>query len=1042
MSKRNMIFKKNLVAHALVLAFGAGMLTVGVAPVAMAQSNASGIIYGKVASPAGATVTMVNKDTGLKRTEVLDAAGRFSATSLPIGTYNVTVVRDGKVVSSSTVEVIVGQGVEAVFGGSEVQSVQVVARRNRIDVSNTNNGATFTSKELARLPIAPSVASIIQLAPNTTRGDPRYAAGDSFGGGGPSENAYYINGFPVTNPLTQLGASELPFGAIAQAQVLTGGFGAEFGRSVGGVVNITTKSGTNDWVAGAMTAIEPNGLRAKSKDRYFAVTGDPSNAKTDGKLLRRREDNKIDGNTVGAYVGGPIIKDKLFMFLSAERVSTKSSLVNSDYAGQAYITNGWLEQKTTTDRYVGKFDWNLTDDHRLELSLIGDDSRSDRQTYGYNYLTNTRSGVTYNALTRDNVLALSAKYANDPTGVATPTVGGDVKLLKYVGNLTSDLTLTTSYGISSVKHTNEFVNASTLPAALPTANGAYPGITYRNPNPVNFNVIPDGAKDEVKSFRLDLEYKLGSHTIRGGLDDNKLKSINAGTMTSGGATWSYRFTPTPNTPITLSAGTPVAVATGGGLGKEGYYVRKVVFSTSTAAGSDQSAQYLEDRYQVTKDILLIAGLRSETFSNTNGDNEKFLEQKNKIAPRFAGSWDVNGDASFKVFGSAGRYHVQIPTNVTVRGASRATNTQQFFTYTGVDANGQPLGLVKLTEPRSANNELGQRKDPRTITSKNLEPSFQDELTLGFEKAYSPSLNFGTKLTYRTLRATADDFCDQTPVDEWAARNKVDTSKWTYGFGCVIMNPGEASTFQVDFNNGDPALAGKKLTDVTLSAAELGFPKAKRVYTAIDLFAEHPFRDGWYGKVNYTWSRSTGNTEGQTNSDTGQANVSITAVWDQKYLAEYADGLLPNNRTHQLKAYGFYQLAPEWTIGGNFLAASGRLKSCLGVHPDQSVKDLGYENSYHYCLNAQGKSVPAPRGKNGSLPWDIRLDMNVVYQPAFAKGFLVKMDVFNVMNKQTPQAMQDTHDTGAGDGIFANYDSVLSYTPARRARLSVEYHHKF
>ncbi|MFD2271235.1 hypothetical protein ACFS07_09140 [Undibacterium arcticum] len=89
------------------------------------------------------------------------------------------------------------------------------------------------------------------------------------------KNAYYVNGFPVTNPLTQLGASELPFGAISQAQVLTGGFGAEFGRSVGGVVNITTKSGTNNWEMGAQVSIAPSSTRAKAKDIFYPNTGAP-----------------------------------------------------------------------------------------------------------------------------------------------------------------------------------------------------------------------------------------------------------------------------------------------------------------------------------------------------------------------------------------------------------------------------------------------------------------------------------------------------------------------------------------------------------------------------------------------------------------------------------------------------------------------------------------------------------------------------------------------------------------------------------------------
>ncbi len=1025
------MLRKTVLVRALSIAFSAAALTAAVTVPAMAQSSASGNILGTVEAPAGATIQVTNTETGLKRSIGVESNGRYLITALPLGPYKVELIRNGKVDKSTDVFVISGQGADASF--TTVATVQISGRRSRIDVSNTNNGANFTARELAKLPITPSLASIIQLAPNTTRGDTRYAAGDSFGGGGPSENAYYINGFPTTNPLTQLGASELPFGAIAQAQIITGGFGAEFGRSVGGVVNITTKSGTNNWEFGVQADITPDSLRSKSKNYMYGNTG--ANPTTDGKVRLFRENNTNDSKKLGAYIGGPIIKDKLFMFFAAETTQTDFSGTNVAFTSNPTVTNGWLESHANTDRYLAKLDWNINDNHRIEGTFVGDDSGATRETYGYNFLTNQRN----------NVLALKGHWSNDSTANGfTPSSGNEFKHVKYVGNLTEDLTLTVATGRSKVKHTNEFVLDKGLLPATGIASGGNPNpaVPIINPNPVNFNILPAGSSDTVKASRLDLEYKLGSHTIRGGLDKVELGSNNAGAETPGGATWLYLYTATPNTPISMSAGPRVATASGGQSGTNGYYVRKVVFSTSTSAASDQSSKYLEDRWQVTKNVLLTAGLRSESFSNRNGDNETFLEQKNELAPRLSGSWDVNGDASFKVFGSAGRYHVQIPTNVTVRGASRATNTQQFYTYSGIDpATGQPLGLVQLTGPRSANNELGQRKDPRTITSQNLKPSFQDEVTLGFEKVASPNLNFGVKGTYRTLQATADDFCDQTPFDEWAARNNVSTANWTYGLGCVILNPGEDQTFLVDFNNGVPALEGKNMTVVNMKASDLALPKPKRVYKAIDVFAEHPLRNGWYGKVNYTWSKSEGNTEGQTNSDTGQANVSITAVWDQKYLAEYADGLLPNHREHQVKAFGYYEVTPEVSLGGNFLAASGRPKSCLGIHPDPVAQDLGYGAAYHYCKNAAGVSVPAPRGTNGTYPWDIRLDMNVTYMPAMFKGLAFKVDVFNVTNRQTAQTIDDTHENGTGT-LFNRYGGVLSYTTPRRARLSVEYNHKF
>ncbi|MDP1007211.1 TonB-dependent receptor domain-containing protein, partial [Klebsiella pneumoniae] len=90
-------------------------------------------------------------------------------------------------------------------------------------------------------------------------------------------------------------------------------------------------------------------------------------------------------------------------------------------------------------------------------------------------------------------------------------------------------------------------------------------------------------------------------------------------------------------------------------GLQGYYVTETKFTSITDAYSDQSAQYLEDRWQVTKDLLLTVGIRNEQFENRNGDKQKFMDIKDQIAPRFAASWDVNGDSSFKVFGTAGRY---------------------------------------------------------------------------------------------------------------------------------------------------------------------------------------------------------------------------------------------------------------------------------------------------------------------------------------------------------------------------------------------------
>ncbi|MFS2137420.1 TonB-dependent receptor plug domain-containing protein [Duganella sp. Dugasp56] len=1023
------MLRKTVLARTLSMAFATMAVSAVVVPSAMAQSNASGNIYGRVEAPAGTSILMTNTDTGLKRTITPNADGTYTATAMPIGHYKVELQRSGATVNITEIDVLVGRGVEASFV-AQVASVQVTGRRNRIDVSSANNGATFTAKELAALPIAQSVDAIVQLAPNTTRADPRYAAGASFGGGGASENAYYINGFPVTNPLTQLGASELPFGAIAQTQVLTGGFGAEFGRSVGGVVNTTTKSGTNTWEAGAQFSIEPNSLRSKAKDVYYGHTGDPANATTDGTIYAINRFNTDTTKKYGAYVGGPIIQDKLFMFFAAEQTKQDTGRVAQTVDSSSLDQNGWQQDKNKTTRYVGKFDWNISDNHRLEWTTIGDKPETDQELSGFDYTTGARNGI------------VSGRAHYESIANITPTIGARTNILKYTGNWTDDLTVSALYGRNHTSHVSSLAGYDpTMPEIIVSSVGHAPGISYPSNQPYSGRISSASSYDEVTSARLDLEYKLGSHLIRGGFDNNKLSSFGAGEIQAGGNSWNYDHTDNPLDPIKLN-GYNTTVASGGGLGAQGYYVSKRIFSDITAAFSDQSAQYLEDRWQVNKDVLVTLGLREEQYKNKNGLGQSFLEVNNQLNPRFNAVWDANGDASLKVFGSAGRYSIQIPTHVAVRGASVSTLTRQYFTYTGVDQNGAPTGTVAITPVTSSDNEFGQPKLYQTVAAQNLKPSYQDEATIGFEKAYSPSLNFGVKGTYRKLKSTIDDFCDQRPFDTWAAAHGVDESNWG-GFMCASINPGRSNDFLVDFSG-----TGTNLTKVTLTAKDMGFEEATRTYAALDFFAEHPMRDGWYGRINYTLARSKGNTEGQTLSAVAQMDVAATETWDHREIMEHANGLLPNDRKHQIKAFGFYQFNDEWSVGGNALIASGQPITCLGNYPgplaDNDPGFPDYGSAYHYCNNNNTSTTPSPQGSAGRLPWDVRLDMDIVYKPKQLAGLAFKMDVFNVFNKQTVQQIDQQYNN-ADFSVSPTYGTpgpFVGYTAPRSMKFTVEYNHRF
>jgi len=983
---------------------------------AWAQSNATTTIFGEVRGPAGSTVVIENLATGVQRTLSPDAAGRYAATSMPPGRYAVRVLRGGAVAASREVEAVVGSGVEASFGADggaagagAMQTVVVAATRSVIDVFNTNNGVVFTAKELKALPVANDVASVVQLTPGVNRGsNSQYGNAPQISGSGQSENAFYVNGFPVTNILTQVGASELPFGAIANMQVLSGGYGAEFGRSTGGVINVTTKSGGNRFEFGGKLQYLPARLRAAPENTYYPRTG--ANPDTDGKLLYWNRDNETRTRVAGLYGGGPLIKNKLFAFVALERTVTDSEAVAAASSAGAVSPTGWSSAHTTVNRYLAKLDYNLTDDHHFEYTKLYDRTVARTQAYGFDYGTLRRDGIPAGA---------GQETINCCGGGSAP--GANADIVKYTGYLRDDLTVTALYGDS--KSTHQRIPDGYNPALAQTSSTVstqVPGLVYNNPQTVTGSLVDPASADRQKGLRLDVEYKVGNHGLRAGIDRIEVESLVGQTL-AGGYRWSYRKASDPNRAINGAFETP---AQGGGYGALGYYVSRDVNTNLARPTSVQSAQYLQDHWQVAERVLLDLGLRREQFTNYTTSGEAFISQRNMIAPRIGATWDVRGDSSLKVFANAGRYHLPVPSNLSSNMASPLLSTSQFYTYTGVDpATGAPTGLHAISNPYSSNNFYGQGRAAREVTAIGLKPLSQDEFSLGVEQALSRRYVVGASLLYRRLNDTNDDTCDARPINAWAARNGVDTGRWS-GFQCAIMNPGRDNSLWIDFNDG----RGERRVDI--SAAEWGNPLPERTYKALTVFLEHPFANGWYGKVTYTLSALKGNMEGQTDT-IGGGDVALTVSDDHKELMYNAYGYLPSDHRHQIKAYGFVQVLPDVTVGANLALVSGAPRNCIGELPADLRFDGDYGDAYFYC-NGQ----PAPRGSQGRLPWQMQLDVNAAWSPARVKGLTFRVDVFNALNRQTVTRYNETReDAGA---INRYYEQVASRAAPRSVRVTAEY----
>ncbi|MET0616734.1 MAG: TonB-dependent receptor [Luteibacter sp.] len=994
---RSGVMRRSTLCTALAMCFASGAV--------FAQSNASGTVFGRVGQPEGAVVHLVNLDTGLTRDVGVDADGRYRASSLPVGRYKVSVERGGQTAESrDNVQVNLGGGVDVSFAGAatstagdaqNLEGIQVTGNAlPAIDVSQVDSRTVLTSEQLQKLPLARDVTAAALLAPGVISGDSRYGNVASFGGSSASENQYYINGYAVTNALTGLGFTSLPYDAIDQQQIFTGGYGAEYGRSTGGVINIVTKRGGNEWKGGFGVYVQPSGLRQSPRNIY----------RKNGTLYQTREDNKGSDTQYTGYISGPLIKDKLFLFAAGDFTRTNSKSTSVITAPQKTYT----ENKAT--KWMAKIDWNITDNHLLEVTGLGDKTNTERSIYKYDYTTASRA----NYLGTDNTKNFDSGAGSAP--------GGDVYIGKYTGYITDDLTINALYGHTETRHERNLAYASNpnCPWITDSRSVTTPIVGC---GLVNGTVLGDGAKDKTHGYRLDVEYRIGDHDVRVGVDNQTLESFS-GNVYEGGYRWVYQDAgEVPNRPdIVPPPG-------------DDSFVEKRLFQTGASVKTEQEAQYIEDHWQMTDRFMLYLGLRNEQFKNINGNGDTYVKQRHQLAPRIGATWDVFGDSSFKVYANAGRYHLAIPSNVAIRGASASTYYSEYYSYTGVAANGEPTGTALLGSRRYLNGEDGTPLDPKTVAAKDIDAYYQDEYILGFDKAINEDWSFGAKATYRKLKSSIDDFCDSRPFEQYAAANGIDITNASLP-GCYLFNPGKSNTFLVDTGGGNYVPFNISKEGFT-SPAGVKFPDLKRSYYSLDLYLEHHFANDWYARVDYTFSRSYGNSEGQLKSDIGQLDPSVTQDWDAPEIMQYTNGPLPNDRTHQLKAYGYWQASQEWLLGANLSVATGRPKNCIGVDP---VDAIDYGASYFEC-----GLQPSPRGSKGRLPYTWNLDLNAEYKPMWAgekQPLAFTATVFNAIGSQRPVAQVDVGETGAiRDGVpvqSINYERPIAFQNPRYVRLGLRY----
>jgi carboxypeptidase family protein/TonB-dependent receptor-like protein len=301
--------------HRLLLAALCLLATVAAA----GAQQTTGTIAGRVldeqkAAVPGATVTAKNDSTGFSRTEVSDAEGLYRITGLPVGSYALTIEMSGFQPQKRSVQVNVSETVTSDFDVRIAQmseNITVRAESPLVDTTSSAVGGVVDVRRVENLPLnGRQFANLAVTIPGVGLGyhsDPTKSTQFSpqiNGGNGRNVN-YQIDGGD-NNDDTVGGLLQLfPLEAIQEFNFLTSRYKAEYGRSNGGVMNIVTKSGTNDYRGSAFELFRDKSMNAKTEtERRSSI------AKQD---YRR--------NQFGGSVGGPIVRDRAHFFAAVERTN-------------------------------------------------------------------------------------------------------------------------------------------------------------------------------------------------------------------------------------------------------------------------------------------------------------------------------------------------------------------------------------------------------------------------------------------------------------------------------------------------------------------------------------------------------------------------------------------------------------------------------------------------------------------------------------------------------------------------------------------------
>ncbi|MEP6849422.1 MAG: TonB-dependent receptor [Acidobacteriota bacterium] len=1034
--------KKNINLFTLAIF---ALVSLFIVTASMAQSSTTGSVEGVIADANGAvvpnaTVTLSGPNLIRPLTTTSDSSGNYRFLQVPPGRYTVeTAATSGfATYKQDNIEVNLSKttsvSVTLRAAGSNI-NVDVVATPE-IDQTTNVTGTNISTEFFSNIPTSRTVQGLYTIAPTVARSGLRDSSGrdrdPSVAGSSGPENSYILDGVTTTDPAFGGGGSNLPFEFVQEVEIKTGSYGADQGLSTGGVFNVITKAGGNEFHGDVFAYIANKHLVANTKN--FAQTGSSPNGYSE-----------LDA---GVDISGPIIKNRLTFF-----AAFNPQYRTNDFVTQTFRTP--VEGKVRTPYYSGKLSWIINNANSLTFSTFGDFTSQKgflfggsgfgvdpaafsgtQETGGTNYSVRLNSNIKQNWIgefsfglhrQRNNIIPASPltdalvtdNFAILKSGAVTPVTqtgiagGTNTGFVDYVfnpgGSLQRNFVRSDGFGLYQNQSRNRWEasarlqniwNEHTIKYGFEFYRNKYdinqtstgPNVTFANPLGVGFNNGTDADNRNVHGLRATNNYIVCTTRVISGVGTVVCPSASAVANFNSLPLASRPAGFTANAQATLVAGGTQPELSAGEVNGNPFLIRSTTrvrdFELNAKTNTDVESWYVQDDYKVAKNFQFNVGVRWD-FQQANGNEGSYLKLNNwfdNLQPRLGFIWDPTKKGKGKIFANFARYvETPLPLDINVRAGSNNTQTDKNFNVNTVNA---PSSATVATGFNTRN--LGAEATP---IDNGLKPQTVNEWTAGFEYQVKNNLTFGFRGIYRAQGSVIED------------------GSFDDGDHYFLFNPGEPLA---------PGSAGgatgnteyKACSDPTIGC----FGRARRFYRGLEFTLNRRFSNNVSFNASYVFSSLTGNYEGLFRNDNGQSDPNITSLFDLVSLLKNTYGRLPNDRPHQFKFNGSYQTPFRLVLSGNFYAQSGIPFNALIPHPV-------YGNNEGF-LNPRGTSIIPDSGFDGGVssaigknrtPFTWNIDLGAYYPVKLSEKMQLRFtaDWFNVTNTQRAVTLDQTFTINSG-----------------------------